>query len=147
MIGNIYYLIGVLVLLSLLSVILKFRKIYSVNEWKEKYEKITGRKPLKREYRSKKEYSLHESSNILGVFELIWIIGGFFTSSWYIFGIILLLSYILNIILKPIKFTILHKLTSITFLLTRLCLYLYLILNHFYLHQNTYSIVKHYIKW
>jgi hypothetical protein len=58
MIGNIYYLTGVLVLLSLLSVILKFRKIYSVNEWKEKYEKITGKKPLKREYRNKKEYSL-----------------------------------------------------------------------------------------
>jgi type III secretory pathway component EscU len=147
MIGNIYYLIGVLVVLSTISTILKFGKLYSLKEWKEKYEKIVGRKPSKRDFRSKKEYSLSESSNILGVFELIWIIGGFFTSSWYIFGIILLLSYILNIILKPIKFTILHKLISITFLLTRLCLYLYLIVNHFYLHQNTYSIVKHYIKW
>jgi hypothetical protein len=147
MIDNIYYLIGVLVLLSLLSVILKFRKIYSVNEWKEKYEKITGKKPLKREYRSKKEYSLHESSGILGLFELLWIIGGFFTGNWYLFGIVLAMSYLFNLILKPFKFLIIHKLTSFTFLLCRLCLYLYLIVNHFYLHQNTYSIVKHYIKW
>jgi hypothetical protein len=147
MIGNIYYLIGVLVLLSLLSIILKFRKIYSINEWREKYEKITGKKPIKREFRSKKEYSLHESAGILGLFELLWIFVGFFTGNWYLFAITLALSYLLNIILKPFKFSILHKLTSFTFLLSRLCLYLYLIINHFYLHQDTYSIVKHYIKW
>jgi hypothetical protein len=147
MIGNIYYLIGVLVVLSTISTILKFGKLYSLKEWKEKYEKIVGRKPSKRDFRSKKEYSLSESTNILALFEIIWIIGGFFTSSWYIFGIILLSSYILNIILNPIKFTIIHKLTSFAFLLSRLCLYLYLIVNHFYLHQNTYSIVKSYIKW
>ncbi len=147
MIGNIYYLIGVLVVLSTVSSILKFGKLYSLKEWKEKYEKIIGRKPSKRDFRSKKEYSLSESSNILGLFELIWIIGGFFTASWYLFGIMMLLSYILNIILNPVKFTILHKFVSFTFLLSRLCLYLYLIVNHFYLHQNTYSIVKSYIKW
>lgn len=147
MIGNIYYLIGVLVVLSTISTLLKFRKLYSLREWKEKYEKIIGKKPIKKDFRSKNEYSLHESSNILAMFELFWIIGGFFTSSWYLFLTILLLSYVLNVILKPIKFTIVHKLTSFTFLLSRLCLYLYLIVNHFYLHQNTYSIVKHYIKW
>lgn len=147
MIGNIYYLIGVLVVLSTISSILKFRSLYSLKEWKEKYEKIVGKKPSKRDFRSKKEYSLSESSNILGIFELIWIIGGFFTSSWYIFGIVILSSYILNIILNPVKFTIIHKLTSFAFLLSRLCLYLYLIVNHFYLHQNTYNIVKSYIKW
>lgn len=147
MIGNIYYLIGILVLLSLLSIILKFRTIYSINEWREKYEKITGKKPSKKEYRNKKEYSLYESSGILGLFEILWVIGGFFTKSWYLFGISLGLSYLLNTILKPFKFSILHKLTSFTFLLSRLCLYLYLIVNHFYLHRDTYSIVKHYIKW
>jgi type III secretory pathway component EscU len=147
MIGNIYYLIGVLVVLSTVSSILKFGKLYSLKEWKEKYEKIIGRKPSKRDFRSKKEYSLSESSNILGLFELIWIIGGFFTASWYLFLIMMLLSYIINIILNPVKFTILHKFVSFTFLLSRLCLYLYLIVNHFYLHQNTYSIVKSYIKW
>ena len=147
MIGNIYYLIGVLVVLSTVSSILKFGKLYSLKEWKEKYEKIIGRKPSKRDFRSKKEYSLSESSNVLGLFELIWIIGGFFTASWYLFGIMILISYTLNVILNPIKFTILHKFVSFTFLLSRLCLYLYLIVNHFYLHQNTYSIVKSYIKW
>lgn len=147
MIGNIYYLIGVLVLFSLVSIILKFGKIYSINEWKEKYEKITGNKPTRKEYRTKKEYSLQESTGILGLFELLWMIGGFFTGNWYLFGIILAISYIFNLILKPFKFSIIHKVTSFTFLLSRFCLYLYMIVNHFYLHQDTYSTVKHYIKW
>lgn len=147
MISNIYYLVGVLVLLSLLSIILKFSKIYSINEWKEKYEKITGKKPIKKEYRNKKEYSLQESVGILGLFEILWTIGGFFTGNWYLFGIVLITSSLFNFILKPFKFSIIHKLNSFTFLLIRLCLYLYMIVNHFYLHQDTYSIIKNYIKW
>jgi type III secretory pathway component EscU len=147
MLENIYYFIGGLVVMSLLSIILKFGKLYSIKEWKEKYEKITGKKPTRKEFRTKKEFSLHESAGILGLFELLWIIGGFFTGNWYLFGITLALSYLLTTILKPIRFTLLHKLFSLTFLLSRLCLYLYLIANHFYLHQDTYIIVKHYIKW
>ena len=144
MMSNIYYLIGILVTLSTLSYILKFRKNYSIKEWKEKYEKIVGRKPDKKDFRSKQEYSLFESSNILILFEIIWIIVGLFTSNWYIFLILILLSYI-NI-LNPIKFTILHKLLIFTFLISKLCLYLYLIVNHFYLHENIYNIVNYYIK-
>lgn len=146
MVGNIYYLIGVLVVLILFRSILKFGKLYSLKEWKEKYEKIIGRKPSKKDFRSKKEYSLHESANILGFFEFIWIVIGLFTSIWYVFASIVIVSYLFNFILKPIKFTIVHKLSVITFLLGRLCLYLYLIVNHFYLHQNIYNGIIQYIK-
>lgn len=146
MIINIYYIIGVLVILSTLSNILKFRKLYSIKEWIEKYEKIIGKKPQRKEYRTKKEYTLDESSNILALFELSWVTLGLFTSSWYLFLTIIITSYLFNFLLKPIKFTIVHKLSILTFLLARLCLYLYLVVNHFYLHQDTYNIVKHYIK-
>jgi hypothetical protein len=145
MIG-IYYIIGILVALSSISTILKFGKLYSIKEWKEKYEKVIGRKPLKREFRSKKEYSLLESSNILSLFEFVWVLGGLFTSIWYVFISIFIVSYLFNFILKPIKFTIIHKLSTLIFLLTRLCLYLYLIVNYFYLHQDIYNIITHYIK-
>ena len=43
MIGHIYYGIGLLVAFSILSIILRFRKIYSTKEWAEKYEKVTGK--------------------------------------------------------------------------------------------------------
>lgn len=143
---SIYYIIGIIVALSSISSILKFGKLYSIKEWKEKYEKVIGRKPLRKEFRNKKEYSLLEASNILSLFEFIWILGGLFTSIWYVFISIIIISYLFDFIIKPIKFTILHKLSTFSFLLARLWLYLYLIVNHFYLHQNVYNIVNQYIK-
>ena len=143
---SIYYIIGIIVALSSISTILKFGKLYSIKEWKEKYEKVIGRKPLRKEFRSKKEYSLLEASNILSLFEFIWILVGLFTPIWYVFISIIIISYLFDFILKPIKFTILHKLSTFSFLLVRLSLYLYLIVNHFYLHQNVYNIVNQYIK-
>jgi hypothetical protein len=146
MIGNLYYIIGILVALSTLSTILKFKKLYSIKEWKEKYEKVIGRKPIKKDFRTRKEYSILETSNILSLFEFIWIILGLFTPIWYVFISIVFASYLFNFILKPIKFTIVHKLFILTFLLARFCLYLYLIVNHFYLHQDIYNIITQYIK-
>lgn len=145
MIGHIYYTIGLLVAFSILSIILRFRKIYSTKEWIEKYEKVTGKKPIKKDYRTKEEYSLSESSGILSSMEIGWIILGFVTNSWYIFGSILIVSFLINFITKPIKFTFFHKYISLSFLLLRFFVYLYLIINHFHLHLDTWFIIKQYI--
>ncbi len=141
MIGDIYYSIGILVLFSVLSTILKFGKIYSIKEWIEKYEKVIGRKPTKKDYRTKKEYSISESNKILSVFEMIWILFGLFSNSWYIFLSFLILSSLLNILIKPIKWTIAYKIIVFTFILSKMSLYLYLISNHFFLHIETYNVI------
>ena len=145
MIGHIYYAIGLLVAFSILSIILRFRKIYSTKEWVEKYEKVTGKKPIRKDYRSKEEYSVSETSSILSSIELIWIIGGFITNSWYLFGSFLIISFLLNFIIRPIKFTFFHKYISLSFLILKFSVYLYLIINHFHLHLDTWSIIKQYI--
>lgn len=149
MIGDIYYVIGVLVLLSVISAIVRFNKLYSIKEWLEKYEKVIGRKPLKKDYRTKKEYSLSESSKILSAFEIVWvIIGLIFSNSWYVFLFIILVSYILSVILKPIKWTLIYKLSAFSFLLSKSLLYLYLIINHFFLHKETYVLILNQVsKW
>ena len=102
MIGHIYYAIGLLVAFSILSIILRFRKIYSTREWIEKYEKVTGKKPIRKDYRSKEEHSASETSSVLSSIELVWIIGGFITNSWYVFGSLLVISFLLFLIIKPI---------------------------------------------
>jgi hypothetical protein len=145
MIGHIYYAIGLLVAFSILSTILRFRKIYSTKEWIEKYEKVTGKKPIRKDYRSKEEYSASETSSILSSIELTWIIGGFITNSWYVFGSLLVISFLLNIIIRPIKFTFFHKYISLSFLILKFSVYLYLIINHFHLHLDTWSIIRQYI--
>jgi hypothetical protein len=139
MIESIYYSIGILVFFSVLSTILKFGRIYSIKEWREKYQKVIGRVPIKREYRTKKEYSISESNKILSAFELIWIFFGFFSNSWYVFLLLVTFSYFLNFLLKPLKWTILYKISIFSFLVSKLILYLYLIINHFFLHIETYS--------
>jgi hypothetical protein len=145
MIGHIYYAIGLLVTFSILSFILRFRKIYSIKEWIEKYEKVTGKKPIRKDYRSKEEYSASETSSILSSIEIVWIIGGFITNSWYVFGLLLVISFLLNLIIKPIKFTFLHKYISLSFLIFKFSVYLYLIINHFHLHLDTWFIITQHI--
>jgi hypothetical protein len=145
MIGHIYYAIGLLVAFSILSIILRFRKIYSTKEWVEKYEKVTGKKPIRKDYRSREEYTSSETSGILSSIEIMWIIGGFITNSWYIFGLLLVISFLLNLIIKPIKFTFFHKYISLSFLILKFSVYLYLIINHFHLHLDTWSIIKQHI--
>lgn len=148
MLVTIYYLVGILVFLSVLSNTLRFRKIYSVKEWREKYEKIIGKKPERKNYRTKKEYSLLESYNILSLFEFLWIFMGLFTGSWYVFVALLLMSYIFNLILNPIKWSIFYKISTFTFIIIKISLYLYLIVNHFYLHIDTYKLIVNTIsKW
>jgi len=145
MIGHIYYAIGLLVAFSILSFILRFRKIYSTKEWIEKYEKVTGKKPIRKDYRSKEEYSASETFIVLSSVELAWIVGGFITNSWYVFGSLLVVSFLLNLIIKPIKFTFFHKYISLSFLIFKFSVYLYLIINHFHLHLDTWFIIKQYI--
>lgn len=141
MLGDLYYSIGILVFFSVLSTILKFGKIYSIKEWKEKYEKVIGRLPIKREYRNKKEYSIAESNKILSIFELTWILFGFFSNSWYMFLFLVISSYLLNLLINPIKWTIAYKVVIFTFIFSKLLLYLYLIINHFFLHKETYTFI------
>lgn len=145
MIGHIYYAIGLLVTFSILSIILRFRKIYSTKEWIEKYEKVTGKKPIRKDYRSREEYTVSETSGILSSIEIMWIIGGFITNSWYIFGSLLVISFLLNLIIKPIKFTFFHKYISLSFLILKFSVYLYLIINHFHLHLDTWFIIRQHI--
>lgn len=145
MLGDVYYSIGILVLLSVLSTILKFGKIYSIKEWREKYEKVIGKIPVKRDYRNKKEYSISQSNKILSIFELVWISFGFFSNSWYLFLLLIICSYITNLVTKPFKWTLFYKLIIFSFIFSKMILYLYLITNHFLLHLDTYSIIFNFI--
>jgi len=141
MIEHIYYIIGILVLLSTISTILKFGKLYSIKEWIEKYEKVVGRKPIKKDYRTKKEYSISESNKILSLFEIVWVIFGLLSSSWYVFLFLIISANILKIFLKPIKWNIIHRTLLFSFLFSKSLLYLYLIINHFFLHKETYDLI------
>jgi hypothetical protein len=141
MIGHIYYIIGLLVILSVISVLLKFTKFYSVKEWEEKYKKVVGKVPLRSDYRKIEEYHLSRKIGILYFFEILWIFAGLTTSSWYIFLSLILLPLIIGTIIKPFKFTLIFKILVLLFLIIRLGTYTFLVINHFNLHIDIYDLV------
>lgn len=146
MIGHIYYTIGLFITFLILYSILKWKKIYRINEWCQKYEKVTRHKPNKKDFRNKDDFNTINVAYLIQIFEVLWLFGGLLTASWYIFIIILMLQLVYKYLLKIIKFSFFNKIISVSFLFSKFLLYLYLVINHFHLHQDTYLLIKDFFK-
>jgi hypothetical protein len=142
MLGHLYYTFGLLIIISLLSILVKFDKITVIREWYIKYKKVTGKVPLKKEFRNKEESDLYNTFSSVLLLEFIWTMGGLLTGSWYIFIFMFIYTLIMNLIKKPIEFTFLGKVIFFKLFLLKLIIYLYLIINHFHLHLDTWSYIK-----
>lgn len=145
MIGHIYYAIGSFIIISILTILLKFKKIYSISEWVEKFKKVTRNNPEKKDFRDKDEYELYTGVIILSSIEFIWSLLGLLTNSWYIFLFLIILMTLSKSLLSLIKYTIIDKIISFSLILFKFLIYLYLIINHFHLHIDTINIIKSYI--
>ncbi len=141
MLENLFYIVGLVVILSVLNIISKFKSIYSVREWEQKYKKVVGKIPVRSDYRSKSEYNLSRKMGILYLFEITWVIIGILTYNWYLFLGLIIFSFISGMILKPFRYTLVFKILSVLFLIIRLVLYTYLVINHFHLHIDTYEVI------
>jgi len=142
MLGHIYYTLGLIAILSTLSMIMKFKKMNSIREWFDKYKQITGKTPEKKDFRSKEENDLYIGLSALSAFDFIWALGGLLTGSWYVFLSLMVYSMIVSIIIKPFKYTLVGTIISIHFLLLKFFVYLFLVINHFHLHYDILSIIK-----
>ena len=74
--SHIYYIFGIIVILSNISYILKFNKIFSVLEWYTIFKEVTGYKPKFNDFRKKEDYTLFTNRNILSSFDLSTITNG-----------------------------------------------------------------------
>ena len=125
--SHIYYIFGLIVLLSNISFIFKFNKIFSVLEWYTVFNEVTGSKPKLNEFRKKEDYNIFTNRNILSSFEIFWILIGLFTTNWLYFLIIIFYITIVNIVFYKSKFSIMSKMSSFIFALVRISIYSYLI--------------------
>lgn len=142
MLGHIYYTFGLIMIVSLLTILFKFNKISNIREWYTKFKKVTGKIPKEKDFRSKEESILYNSFSSLLVIEFTWTILGLLTNSWYVFLLLFTITLIINLIKKPIEFTIIDKILVFILILIKLLAYLYLVINHFHLHFNTWSYIK-----
>lgn len=137
--GHLFYIYCLITTIFLIATLSKFFLIKNVQEWYEKFEKITGKKPLKSDFRSEEEYNTYTSISIISVLELILLVGGLLTSNWYVYITLFVFSILLTLILKPIKFSILARILFLTNSLVRVTFYIFLIINHFHLHLDLYK--------
>lgn len=131
MIIDVYYYIGILVFIGLISIINKFRTYFYVREWFFKFQKVIGRKPNKIEFRKKQDFDFFEKQNLVSILESFWLILGLFTSNWMIFTLVIITSILIKYLSIPIRYTLLHKIILFTFYSIKVLIYFYLIMRHF----------------
>ena len=134
--GYVFYGFGLIIILSCIMAIIQSKKIFFVKEWFVKFKEITGEAPKSNDFRSKSDLTLHTNRNLLAGLELIWILVGLLTNNWMIFLIIFLTSIMLKMIFGKIQFSLVGKIITIGFIVTRILIYSIMIVNHFYLHLN-----------
>jgi hypothetical protein len=131
MLGDIFYFIGFLLIFSMIFKIINFSRIVEVSDWINKFNKVTGKKPEIKDFRSSEEWKMIGSIGILSIFESFWTLIGLLSSNWMIFALLLIMGILTNIINKS-NYMIFKKITMFTFLTTKTTLMILLVLNHFH---------------
>lgn len=136
MLGHIFYFIGLFLFFFSLSKSFSYSKFIDTKDWIQKFKKVTGKDPLKSDFRKQNEHKLFVSYGCLSIFEMIWFITGLLSRNWIIFGSIILTGIIVRQINDLIPSTTIQKIIGTTFTLIRTGFILYLVLNHFHFHQD-----------
>jgi hypothetical protein len=145
MLINFYYFIGVFILLSVISQLLKFNKLFSIIEWYDKFEKITGNKAKKGDFRNESEWTIFISRNILLIIEGFWIIFGFITNNWFIFILLVIYGKILSFLFGNIKYTLIGKYVYLKYYILKVFLYGFMIINNFHIGLDLWKIFKDFL--
>jgi hypothetical protein len=111
--------------------LIKWHRVQGVIEWYDKFEKIIGKKPDISDFRKTNDYNLLVRTDLVILFELIWLIIGLFMGNWLIVSSIILYGFILKYGLSRIKWTLTGKIVSYKYLIMRIAIYSILILKHF----------------
>jgi hypothetical protein len=147
MLSNVYYFFGIFILLSVVSQLLKYNKIFSLSEWYDKFEKVTGKKATKNDFRQESDWSLFVSKNILLVIEGFWIIFGLITNNWFIFLLLIVYGKIISLLFDRIKYSIVGKYIYFHYFLLKAILYGFMIVNHFHLELELWIIFKDFLQF
>lgn len=141
----IFYSFGFFIFLNSFVNLLRFNKIYFVNEWVVKFKKVTEKKPSVSDFRSKDDLKIYRNKSFFLSIEFIWLCIGVFTNNWFIFLGILFLGFFMNIGLKKIKFTIIDKILSFAYLLIKCVIYLFLFINKFHLNIDIMKLITSFV--
>jgi hypothetical protein len=131
---DVFYFIGLLLILIDILILSKYFKYVKIDEWVTKYAKVTG-KIVNRQDFKEGDFELFIFYKISLLFNFLWLFCGIITRDWIVFISTLSILLLIDIIINKIgKFTIYSKMVKFTRSFLLLCLMLFLVLNHFHLH-------------
>lgn len=135
MLGDIYYLLGVLTSITLFYHLVNFKRFEKISEWIVSFKKVTGKSPEVKDYREG-DYNFLLKRNIYAIFESIWSILGILSSNWFVFIGIFIYTKLFGMAIKDIRFTLFGKLMFLKLILGKFVIYAFLVLNHFHFKVN-----------
>ncbi len=141
----IFYGFGFFIFLNTLVNLFRFEKFYFVNEWLFKFKKVTGKKPSVSDFRSKEDLKIYKNRSFFIVLEFIWICLGVFTNNWFIFLSIIISGFLMNFIMRKIKFSKIDKTLSFLYLSLKCLIYLFLFINKFHLNIDVMKLLTSFV--
>ena len=136
MISDLFYIIGLFILIISFSNAINFIKFNSIRRWALTYRKVTGSDVLKKDFKSNEDYNIFTIYSLFLVVESIWFIIGLISASWYVFLLLLCVSLILILINKYFGYNIIFTTIGFIFSFLKFPVILFLILNHFHFHLD-----------
>ena len=149
MILTAYYIIGIFVLFSLLSQLMRYRDVHYVSNWYIKYKKITGKNPNIDDFRKEKDFYVYISRNFQIIFESFWLLFGLITNDWVLFIILLFMNNLTIIFLeseKMFKNELLSKFLYVSILSVKKMIYIFIIVNYFHFKIDLNSLVIDFLR-
>lgn len=136
MFGDIFYIFGLLVLILNFSILINYSKIFNTRIWISKFTEISGNPPKISDFRSRDEYDVYTSSNIISMIDFFWFLIGLISNSWIIFISFLVFQFLFKSLTGLIKIEIIRRVVEVIFQFSKILIILALILNHFHFHIN-----------
>lgn len=134
MLLDLFYIIGLLILVMSFSNMINFFKFNYIRNWAVTYKKVTGNEIDKKDFRKKEDYNIFTIYSLFLFIEIIWFLFGLITSNYSLF-LLILITNIFNMFLnKFIKMNFLTKTLGFITCVINFSLILFLILNHFHFH-------------
>ncbi len=139
MILNIYFIIGIIILVMSFSNMINFIKFFNIRNWALTFKRVTGKDVESKDFRTREDYNIFTIYSVFLFFEIIWLLFGIATSEWYVFLSLIISTLTVNFITKYSKILLLSKIIGTFFSFLKFSLILFLILNHFHFHINLLS--------
>lgn len=132
--GDIFYSIGLLIIILNIVTILKYERIFDITEWLFRYKNVTGRNPIVENFRNKEDHDLLLFWSCTVVLTVIWMLFGLLSSDWIIFLFVFLFNIFFNYTKK--LFSEIRKVKMFITLIKSfigLFIIIFLVINHFHI--------------